>query len=435
MQEDSNEGRGEVISIEDTDSDSGLLQIDEQSEIKFLVEEVPSKIGESEIENVEGVAKREVDQEQYELIKKYEEPNEMLENMEISTDPLNQSFMTDDNSESEQCRLSFTAIETEVILEQKNKNVETVKVEKEKGQGDNKNKEQQIFKDERETQKIVQFTEKKIQETSIEKVTDRIKITPRNLIGSQDRIVKDVQKTVGIEQFVESQVKESLIEKVTEKTEDTDTRIVKATPRKRRGSKEQIIKAVQKTDGIEQIVESEVKESLTEKVTQKTEDTDTRGVKDTPRKRRGSKEQIIKDVQKTEEIQIIIENKVQEMSSEKLTHEPEKKTQGEKATSHKRRSSTVEPEKIPKTEELDENFKIQLTNTDETNEPKTPRKRTQSNASDKSESVPETAEVDLPRTRQRSKTPIIERRILTRRLSKELSDKEVELLPLEGILS
>ncbi|CAH4028848.1 unnamed protein product [Pieris brassicae] len=97
-------------------------------------------------------------------------------------------------------------------------------------------------------------------------------------------------------------------------------------------------------------------------------------------------------------------------------------------TPRKRRGSTVS------------NASKQETNVEEVKPTRTRRQSMQSEENtppkttfDITENIPETPEVDSPRTRRRSKTPTIERRILTRRASRELSEKDDEVMPLEEL--
>ncbi|CAG4950746.1 unnamed protein product [Colias eurytheme] len=111
-------------------------------------------------------------------------------------------------------------------------------------------------------------------------------------------------------------------------------------------------------------------------------------------------------------------------------------TQIEKAAPRTRKRSTSKSQDISDTTEIaSEKPKPRSrkgsTDTDKDLEPKTPRKRTNSEKND--QNIPETPE-DSPRRGRRSKTPNTEiRKILTRRASRELSEKDDELMPLEEL--
>lgn len=123
------------------------------------------------------------------------------------------------------------------------------------------------------------------------------------------------------------------------------------------------------------------------------------------------------------------ENPKREQEIEEVKEPSIKEIDKEIKTPRKRRGSTASNKSKQETKTDDEKPNTRARRQSIQSEEKTPPKTTL----DTSENIPETPEVNSPRTSRRSKTPNIERRILTRRASRELTEKDDELMPLEGI--
>ncbi|CAF4865367.1 unnamed protein product [Pieris macdunnoughi] len=130
-----------------------------------------------------------------------------------------------------------------------------------------------------------------------------------------------------------------------------------------------------------------------------------------------NKEKAIKSEENPEKEEKIEEVKETENKAIKQLTTPRKR-RGSTASNASRQETNVEEEKPTRT-------RRQSMQSEEKTPPKT--------SIDITENIPETPEVDSPRTRRRSKTPNIERRILTRRASRELSEKDDEVMPLEEL--
>ncbi|KAJ8716282.1 hypothetical protein PYW08_013567 [Mythimna loreyi] len=435
--QETDEENEEVISIADSDDSSDKLQIDEQSkgnsepeQQDIEVVEVKETQEKTEVKDIENKSKDKVTEETDKI------DSHNVTEAECSNDPLNQanfSLMTDDNSLVESDKSDFnlnysgesdkintsgetpaepmeTAPETAAVQIEVSVTVDSVDNPKHidviPTEIDNKIAEpkQKLTSDEANSRKVTEF--EKVPEIIVTapEVTVSVTEVSENIPEVAEKAVEDVPMVVVEEapKVVEKVLKvskkdEQVSEKgdVTEKIQDTEPKavevpmVVEEVPKEAKKEEVSEVKVTEKTESKEKVPEViEDVPMITEEALQIIKDSN----KVTDASEKATKASEVEQTQET---------------TEKETEKPTRSRKRAKSTSSNK--STTEPEKEV-----------------ETRTPAT-RKRTQSNASNKS-IEPETKTPEKEQTtpsRRRAKTPTSAevRKIITRRVSREMSGK------------
>ncbi|CAK1550612.1 unnamed protein product [Leptosia nina] len=444
--ETSESNSSEVISVNDSESDLEL-QVDEQPEIEQdeeVIEQDQQIESEQTIEGAPNVAAVNV-----ELATEIKS-TEISESVEVSNDPLNQahlSIMTDDNSnlDSESIRLhlsdesatnqndgSCESRQDHGTQVEENADALSKPNEIEPQEAMDRANFESVITDKGTRKDIeVQSKESKVQDTDVTSIETHVPLVDENVINANEN--KDCESEKDPKISLNDASDEKPVQNMDiENNVTTNSILDRATPSCSNENENQTPQEKDQASKQMSVIGEDHKQG--EEIISATPPSVELTVQEL--ERQSSKSEVKQDITETIDNSKEANEKTPELEkvqNKEIAIEKSIKPEVELSTPRtRRRKSTASNKSDVDVEDTPTRSRRQSSKKEE-EVVNTPRKIAQS-MSEKSDVIPETPETASPRTRRRSTTPNTEvRRILTRRASKEMSEKDDSLMPLEEL--